>query len=192
MGDWLARIRFPDGREIYAVDSSNCSMVLDGLYESYRPASEPDSGGYLRGRNYIPYESPRLPHHPELALSEPDELIAVSVTTEDTMRSWTALFCPRRNELVGPRHAFVGDAVQRNFDLVRQNGKLHLKPGRSAHTLCGEEAVGEELPFMYFSGFGIVIPDPPPPKRNLFEEWNGGEVCRRCLLQALLTYEEWN
>ena len=192
MGDWLARIRFPEGPEIYAVHSNHYAMVVDGLYESFTPADVPDSGGYLRGRNYISYESPRLPHHPELALSEPDDLVAVTVTSECSMVSWTALFCPRRNELVGPRHAFVGDAVQRNFGLVRRNGKLHLKPGRSAHALCGKKATGEELPFMCFSGLGVVYPDPPPPERNLFEEWNGGEVCRHCLLQALLTYEEWN
>ncbi len=35
---------------------------------------------------------------------------------------------------------------------------------------------------MHFWDLGVVYPDSPPLDRSLFEEWNGDEVCRRCLL----------
>lgn len=190
MGEFLARIRFPEGREIYARYSSSSATITEGLYESYAPAGERDEGGFIRDRDFIPAGYAPLPHRPELPLSAPEDLIAVRVTQEGC--GWTALFCPLRNELIGPLRPFFAEDLQQNFDLLRRKDRLHLKPDKAAETLCGEAAAGEAAPFRYFEGLGVVDPDPPPPRRDLFEEWNGGEVCRRCLLEALLTRKLWS
>ena len=53
--------------------------------------------------------------------------------------------------------------------------------------MCRAPVSGEELPYHYFEWSGIRVPDPLPPKRDLFQEWNGGQICRACLLRAMLT-----
>ena len=53
--------------------------------------------------------------------------------------------------------------------------------------MCRAPVSGEELPCRYFEWSGIRVPDPLPPKRDLFQEWNGGQICRACLLRAMLT-----
>ena len=53
--------------------------------------------------------------------------------------------------------------------------------------MCRAPVSGEELPCRYFEWSGIRVPDPLPPKRDLFQEWNGGQICRACLLRATLT-----
>ena len=188
MGDWLARIHFPDGRVIYANYSTITGSVLETLYSSYIPQGEQDENGYYpfdRGRNRVDRDS-KLPEHSDLPISDPDDLIPVRVDVEAS-RSWTALFCPRRNQLLGPISPGMGDLIQREFLLILQNGKQHLAFDKAAQTLCGEPVSGEELPFHYLEGNGIRKPDPLPPKRDLFQEWNGGQICRACLLRATLT-----
>ena len=45
MGDWLTRVRFPDGRVLYAAHLSAASCVSDEVYSDYLPQGPLDANG---------------------------------------------------------------------------------------------------------------------------------------------------
>jgi hypothetical protein len=189
MGDWLVRVHFPDGRMLYANYLSGSSVVGPEIYADYIPQGQLDENGYYspgREREKVDPAS-LLPSRPDLAVSDPDELILVRVAVDHS--EWPALFCQRRNQLLGPMHIGMADCIQREFQLIEQNGKRHLVHFAKEQTACGQNDTGEEIPYKYFEWGGFRDPDPLPPLRDLFEEWNGGQICRTCLLNVLLSYD---
>lgn len=193
MGDWLTRVRFPDGRVLYATYLSGASCVSDEVYSDYIPQAPLDANGHApfgRERSRVD-EGSKLPQHLDLPVSDPDDLNLVTLDVEGN-GSVTALFCPRRNQIIGPRFYGMGDLVQRQFRLIDQNDRQHLAFPEAAQVLCGQPRTGKELPYHYFEWGEFRTPDPLPPLRDLFREWNGGQVCRACLLQAVLTCKNWS
>ena len=70
MGDWLARIHFPDDGVICANYSSITGSVYETLYSNYIPQGERDANGHYpidRDRNRIDRDS-ELPERPDLPI----------------------------------------------------------------------------------------------------------------------------
>ena len=186
MGSWLARVHFPNGQVRYARYSTVVHELVSDLYDHFCDVGETDDFGYVCGRAAVRGEP--SPVDPSKSQSEPNEIVPVRIEVEPDQRTWSALYCPRRNEIVGPRSKFFAYTLQQTFNLVRQNGRLHLvRADGDDRTLCGEPAAGEITPFLLRDYPGR--PDDPsdPAPRDLYAEWSDGLVCRQCLLhdQAL-------
>jgi len=187
MGQWLARVRFPDGQLRYARYSTVVEQLVSGLYDDFRGEGATDALGNVSYRAAVADEP--CPTDPDAPLSEPHEIVLVRIEVEPDDLTWPALFCPRRNQIIGPHSAFAADRVQRAFDLVRRDAQLHLVRADGAArrlTLCGEPAVGEVMPFCRYAAIVYQTMGTPeesvPASRNLYAEWGDGHVCRRCLL----------
>ena len=180
MGDWLARVVFPDGRVLFANWHSNSCAVGDQLYAGFLPADGE--------RERIDPET-ELPARPDLPVSDADRLIPVWLTCDG--REWLALFCPDRNMLAGPLGDFFTESLQWDFQLFDLRGTLHLVQWRLATTVCGLPVKGEgqEVPFFHVDRRSKDGPA-PAPWRDLFAQWNGGLVCRDCLRGALLSSKD--
>jgi hypothetical protein len=230
VGQWLARVYYPYGQVRYANYSTVVEALVSGLYDDFLPPGETDDFGFVswdRGK----VKGDPSPVDLSKSLSEPDEIILVRIEVEPDRITWPALYCPRRNQIVGPLSKYNADAVQHAFKLIRQNDRLHLVPeapyspitkptagGRGLlsflrilcagetkiqlddtkpevngadWTLCGEPAVGEEIPFLQYYLMGHSREFPQPTDRDLYAEWSDGLVCRRCLLhrQALRAWK---
>jgi hypothetical protein len=122
---WLADVHFPDGRVRYSRYSTVVEKLVGGLHDGFYDIGETDDCWYVRSRREAKGEESR----PDLSepLSEPDELIPVRVEVDPDRMTWPALYCPRRNEIV-PSSYFTARHVQYNFELIRQNIRLHLFP----------------------------------------------------------------
>lgn len=187
MGTWLARVHFPNGQVRYARYSTNMEELLSGLYDDFCAEGEMDERGNVCYRAEVKGEP--LPVDLSKSLSEPDEIIPVRIEVGPHGMTWPALYCPRRNQIVGPHRKFAFDTVQHNFELIQRNDRFHLVHADGAdRTLCGELAVGKIIPFLryYCEGKFEGLPEPAAP-RDLYAEWSDGLVCRKCLLhdQAL-------
>lgn len=195
MGVWLARIYFPDGMVRYASYSTVVGAILAELYERFCDMGEVNESGYFCYRAEVTGDP--MAARPDQPLSEPEEIIPVRIEVDPDRDPWSALYCPRRNQVVGPRNQFFADRVQENFELVRQNGLLHLVPDRllakilsgdpdgTARTLCGDAVTGEVLPFRRYEYQGEPAHPCEPAPRDLFAEWQESLVCRQCLLRTL-------
>jgi hypothetical protein len=195
MGVWLARIYFPDGTVRYATYSTVVGAILADLYERFCDIGEINDSGYVCHRAEVSGDP--VAAKPGQPLSEPDEIIHVRIEVQPDRDSWIALYCPRRNQVIGPHSRFLAHRVQQNFELVGQNGSLHLVPDRlltktlsgdpdgMAKTLCGEAVIGEILAFHRCEYPGNPQSPFEPAARDLFAEWQEGLVCRQCLLQTL-------
>jgi hypothetical protein len=195
MGVWLARVYFPDGMVRYATYSTVVGGILTELYERFYDIGEVNESGYVCYRAEV--KGDPVVAKPEQQLSAPEELIPVRIDVEPDRDSWSALYCQRRNQIVGPHNRFFTDRVQENFELVRQNGLHHLVPDRplakilsgdpdgTTKTLCEDVVTGEMLEFHRDEYPGKPAHSIEPAPRDLFAEWQEGFVCRQCLLRAL-------
>jgi hypothetical protein len=195
MGVWLARIYFPDGMVRYATYSTVVGRILAELYEQSCDIGEMNEAGYVCHRAEV--KGDPVVARPEQPLSEPEAIIPVRIEVEPDRDPWIALYCPSRNQIIGPHSQFFADRVQENFELVRQNGLLHLVPGRlfakilggdsdvTARTLCGDAVLGEMLPFRRDEYRDESAHPFEPAPRDLVAEWHGRLVCRQCLLRTL-------
>jgi hypothetical protein len=175
----IAQVRFPDGTIRYAQFETYSDTVSDDLYAELEPlpADTTIGWGTLKGE--------ALPKHLDLALSAPEDLIVVRIVIELYGYDWPALFCPQRQQLVGPVHTHNARALQEACEMVQQDGINHLarnaavdhgsfsRPELSSHTLCGQKVTGETVPF-YFGDH-----------RDLYEEWDNKTLCRACLLHEV-------
>lgn len=173
MAEWLARVHFPDGTVRYARYSTVVEAVLSDLYDDFHDKGETDDFGNVRSRGAVKGEP--SPADPGAPLSEPQEIIPVRIEVEPNNRTWPALYCARRKQVIGPMSGYAADRVQRKFNLVGRDDQLHLvhafEPAglpprrklwfgrrreaqagvdRRAWTLCGEPAAGEIIPFLLF------------------------------------------
>jgi hypothetical protein len=190
MGEWLARVHFPNGRVRYARYSTVVEALGSDLYDHFRARGGHDDLGNVVYRATVAGEP--SPADPGAPLSEPQGIIPVRIEVEPDNMRWPALYCPRRNQIVGPHSQFVAARVQQAFNLVRQDATLHLVPVDGAEqALCGAPAAGEVVPFFRYAAIvyqtmGTSEESKPAP-RDLYAEWGDGHVCQRCLLheQAL-------
>src|SRR5262245_18678296 len=173
MAEWLARVHFPDGTVRYARYSTVVEAVFSDLYDDFHDKGEMDDFGNVRSRGAV--KGAPSPADPGAPLSEPQEIVRVRIEVEPDRRPWPALYCARRNQVIGPFSAFAADRVQRNFNLVRRHDQLHLvhakapadapptrklwfgprrkaeaEVDRRAWTLCGEPAAGEVIAFLLY------------------------------------------
>jgi hypothetical protein len=181
MGSWLARVHFPNGQVRYARYSTVVEELVSDLYDNFCDEGETDDLGHVCYRAEVRGEP--SPVDPSKSLSEPNEIIPVRIEVEPDHITWPALYCPRRNEIVGPRSKYFADTLQQTFNLVRRNGRLHLvRADGGDRTLCGEPAAGEIAPFYVCEYPGKPEDPSEPAPRNLYAEWSDGLVCRQCLL----------
>lgn len=187
----MARVYFPDGRVLYTPYSTVSCAIHSDLYEDFAAEGQEDGYGGTLDRDRVEGEPlPRFPHQP---LSDADDLILVRIEEEPDRDGWSALFCPRQNQIYGPHLSYFAWLMQTELDLVEHAQQLHLTEKGPA-TLCGQDASGPEVPYHRYEwpGSSAYQPDPPEP-RDLYAEWNDGKVCRQCLLKALATHGvEWN
>lgn len=191
MATWMARITFPDGRRLYSTYSTVSVSIHDALYSRFTDEGAINDQGQVAHRPEVAGDP--LPAFPKRPLSGADDLIPVIVFEDCNRSDWGAVYCPSQNRVVGPVSRMVSTGMQRCLDLVSQNGKLHLRENtpKASLTFCGQNVTGEDVPYQYIEGPGIVFPDPRPADRDLFSEWSDGKVCRQCLLNALLTFDDW-
>jgi hypothetical protein len=186
MGTWLARVHFPNGDVRYARYSTVVEALVSDLYDHFRGQGETDDLGNVCYRAEVAGEP--LPVYPSQPLSEPDEIMPVRIEVEPDGMTWPALYCPRRKQIIGPHSKFTADKVQRTFELVRQNDRLHLvRADAIRRTLCGQPASREVIPFLRYDYPGKPEDPSDPAPRDLYAEWSNGIVCPHCLLhdQAL-------
>lgn len=148
MGTWLARVYFPDGQVRYARYSTVVEeMYYYELYDHCRNKGETDELGNVCYRGAVKGEP--SPVDLSKSLSEPHEIIPVRIEVEPNRMTWPALYCPRRNQIVGPHSKFVVRHLQQTFKLVRRSDGLHLvRADEADRTLCGEPAAGEVTPYL--------------------------------------------
>jgi hypothetical protein len=161
--------------------------LVSDLYDHFRDKGETGDLGNVCYRAKVKGEP--SPVDPSKSLSEPDEIIPVRLEVEPDRMTWPALYCPRRNQIVGPHSKFVARHLQQTFQLVQRNDWFHLVRADGAdRTLCGEPAAGEMTPFFRYGDYPGKLEDASEPAcRDLYAEWSDGLVCRQCLLheQAL-------
>jgi hypothetical protein len=172
----IAQVRFPDRTIRFAQFETYADTVRDDLYAELEqlPADTSISWGTLKGQP--------LQKHLDQPFSAPEDLVVVRVVVELYGHDWPALFCPRRQQLLGPLHSHNARVLQEACEMVQQDGINHLarnaavdhgsfsRPELSTHTLCGQKVTGETVPF-YFADH-----------RDLYEEWHNKTLCRACLL----------
>lgn len=187
---WMASVRFPDGRMRYATYCGIVYAVLDDLYSRFLTVGETNRKGLvIRKAAVAGMPEPRFPAMP---LSDVDEMIPVRISVEPDGENWAALFCPLQNQLIGPMNALVVDDMQHCLALISQRGRLHLYLPGTAQTFCGQDVTGKELPFRDLRPSGQTGPEAVQPRRDLFAEWEGGKVCRHCLMNALTAHWHWS
>jgi hypothetical protein len=101
VGQWLARVHYPDGQVRYAKYSTVVEALVSYLYDDFHSPVETDDFGFVswdRGE----VKGDPSPIDLSKSLSEPDELILVRIEVEPDRMTWPALYCPRRNQIVGP------------------------------------------------------------------------------------------
>ena len=200
MATWMASVRFPDGQMRYATYCAIVYAVLDDLYSRFLTVGESDPKGLvIRKAAVAGMPEPRFPAMP---LSDVDELIPVRISVDPDGENWAALFCPLQNQLIGPMNALVVDDMQRCLALISQRGRLHLRLPGTGQTFCGQDVIGKEIAFRDTRAFAQAgfsqaapaqaSPGAVPPRRDLFAEWEGGKVCRHCLMNALTAHWQWS
>jgi hypothetical protein len=186
MGTWLARVHFPDGKVLYASFSTVVMALTSRLHAQFTPEGGTDDRGQPCHRACIAGEA--LPHMPDAPLSGPETLVPVRIEAEPDRIGWTALYCPARQQIIGPHGSGNIHELQWNCELVLQGGRHHLvpafRPDDVDHTFCGEAVTGASVPFHNFRRMpGDDTPE--PESRDLHAEWSAGQVCRACLLHPL-------
>jgi hypothetical protein len=191
VGQWLATVRFPDGTSKYATHSTVTESLLCGLYSRMCPlgGTLPDGSECYRAQ----VTGDPDPVFPDVAPILADELVPVVISVEPDAVTWHALFCPRRQLLLGPPHYHHAIDLQERFELVPDSDAVrHLRPvdavalpGQPPSAACGRPVPGPPLPFNtpWRSDGGIGYED--GPRVDLFADWNRGDVCRDCLLSQL-------
>jgi hypothetical protein len=161
--------------------------LVSHLYDDFCDNGETDDLGDVCYRAKVKGEP--SPVDRSKTLSEPTEIIPVRIEVEPDRMTWAALYCPRRNQIVGPHSKFDARHLQQTFKLVQLNDRFHLVGADGDNrTLCGEPAAGETTPFLRYGDYPGKIEDASEPAcRDLYAEWSDGLVCRQCLLhdQAL-------
>ncbi len=186
----MASVRFPDGRMRYATYCGIVYAVLDDLYSRFLTVGETNLKGLvIRKATVAGMPEPRFP---AMTLSDVDEMIPVRISVDPDGENWAALFCPLQNQRIGPMNALVVDDMQRHLALISQRGRLHLQVPGTSQTFCGHAVTGKEVPFRDDRPFGLSGVGAAPARRDLFAEWDGGKVCRHCLMNALTAHWEWS
>lgn len=186
----MASVGFPDGRMRYATYCAIVHAVLDDLYCRFLTVGQTEPTGLvIRKATVAGMPEPRYPTMP---VSDVDELIPVRISVDPDGESWAALFCPLQNQLIGPMNALVVDDMQHCLALIAQGRRLHLQMPGTAQTFCGQDVTGHEVPFRDLRRAGVTGPVEVQPRRDLFAEWEGGKVCRHCLMNALTGHWHWS
>lgn len=179
------------GRTLYTTLSTVVDRISASLYEHFAEAGASVDGDVLDRRKPIGESSPAQLNNP---LSPPEAMIPVQLFVERDYPSWHALYCPSQQRVL-PDSPYNHEYLQEQFELVAQDGLLHLVPrvwkgaggGYASDeigdaTLCGQRFTGEIVPFQrdrYDYGPG---PHPEkPPERDLYAEWGSGKLCKTCL-----------
>lgn len=191
VGQWLATVRFPDDTRRYATYSTVVESLLSGLYPRMCPVGGtlPDGSECCRAQ-VIGDPDPVFPDAGPVLI---DELVPVVISVEPDDVTWHALFCPRREVLLGPPHYHHAHHLQERSQLVLDGDKVrHLRPvdavplpGQRPLAACGRPVSGEPLPFNtpWRSDGWMGYED--GPRLDLYADWNRGDVCRECLVSQL-------
>src|SRR5262245_64428743 len=116
MGTWLARVHFPNGRVRYARYSTVVEALVSELYDDFCDKGETDELGNVCYRAEVRGEP--SPVDCSKPLSGPIDIIPVRIEVEPDRMTWPALFCPRRNQIVGPHSEFDARHLQQTFKLL--------------------------------------------------------------------------
>jgi hypothetical protein len=185
-----AEIRFPDGTVKYGRYSTVSESLTGRLSSSMvREGFRYDNGWMMADDDTI-YGEPDA-EHPDAPLSPPDRMIPVTIVEGVDLRSWGAVYCPSRGQLVGPWSPHMVYRFQDTYELVSDSGGLlHLMDWRhlddAGPSVCGVTGLG--TPIVYHCEYnwpGRKDPAEHPPSRDLFAEWATGRICRPCLLRAM-------
>jgi hypothetical protein len=167
MSTRLATIVFPDGSRRYTMYTIVVNALYEDLYRNFR-ADYPDARGGVTG--------PSDPSYPEAPISPPEELVPVQVVERDA--TWHALFCPRRQRLVGPMSPYHRMRLAEWYQVVDgEDGRRHLHHVLDFDpkvTSCGQE---------------ITEPDREITD-DLFATWAQDDACHACLMAQLPEVDE--
>lgn len=185
MATHLARVYFPDGKILYANYSTVVEQILSRLYSQWVKTGELSASGMIADRNQVDGEPE--PYRADAPRSHPDALIPVTIAEEPDNRVWAALYCPSRLELIGPFSPHNTDHIQTTYELVSDDrGLLHLTDSHefssTIQAVCRAAFLGKVVPFhQEYCWPGRQDRPERLPERDLYAEWNTGEVCRECL-----------
>ncbi len=184
----MAWIYFPDGTIKFADYSTVVEELLLPLYSKMATENDLDSAGKIYGRNTrFGAPDPVFRDVPQAPLNE---LIPLKIIVEPDNASWTALFCPKRHELLGPYSRRNISRLQEGFSLKSDaNGMWHLcenvdyQEMKIADAVCGIPQLYTIIPFYKVPSYpNMPISDiQAPVEHDLYAEWNSGQVCRECL-----------
>jgi hypothetical protein len=174
MASHLASVHFPDGKVLFATYSTVVERLLSGLYLQMDRA----------GQSKLVSVQAGVPR------SHPDMLILVTIVEGPDHRTWPALYCPSRLEVIGPSSPRNVDKIQTTYELVPDSDSLlHLVEqitfSDNKKSVCGVELLGDAVPFFQPDDghFPLWLRDEVMrlPERDLYGEWNNGTICRHCL-----------
>jgi hypothetical protein len=179
------KVLFEDGRVLFALYTTFYEELSPRLYRAFTPETQAD-------RATVAGEAGPL--FPDAQVAPVDLLLMVRVHRWDGEDGWSALYCPNRQMVIGPLGTHHVRHLQDKFRMLGgEDGMLHLREivhlayeeVAPEHALCGRPAHGEEAPFHTpYSWYGPEPAPQPIPTPDLYAEWNGKRVCRRCLAAA--------